>query len=74
MGAASPDGLLPHPDGRLYSGNGIRTRVLALRGLRPSPLDDTARFAGKFGETQYHHLPDRDASQAEYPVLHRPCA
>ena len=25
-----------------YSGNGIRTRVPALRGLCPSPLDDTA--------------------------------
>ncbi len=27
---------------RNHSGNGIRTRVTALRGLRPSPLDDTA--------------------------------
>src|SRR3990172_11902264 len=31
----------------LHSGNGIRTRVLALRGPRPSPLDDTARTLPK---------------------------
>src|SRR5438270_9652301 len=32
-----------------HSANGIRTRVWALRGPRPSPLDDSAksRFAGK---------------------------
>src|SRR5687767_4286481 len=27
----------------LYSANGIRTRVWALRGPRPSPLDDSAK-------------------------------
>ena len=64
MGAVLPDGTQRQPDGKSHSGNGIRTRVLALRGLRPSPLDDTARFTGKIGETQYHHLPDRGASQA----------
>ena len=30
------------PHDRRHSGNGIRTRVPALRGLCPSPLDDTA--------------------------------
>jgi hypothetical protein len=37
---------LPTPDSHpcFSSGNGIRTRVLALRGLCPGPLDDTARM------------------------------
>ena len=38
MGPDRPAG----PAGPTHSGNGIRTRVPALRGLCPSPLDDTA--------------------------------
>ena len=35
------------------SGNGIRTRVSALRGLRPSPLDDTAiESSAKWADAQ----------------------
>jgi hypothetical protein len=32
-----------------YSANGIRTRVWALRGPRPSPLDDSALLAIGYG-------------------------
>ena len=39
---AFPDVRLPPSDFSSNSGNGIRTRVPALRGLCPGPLDDTA--------------------------------
>ena len=51
-----------HPSS-INSANGIRTRVWALRGPRPSPLDDSAkdsRFASPF--TPYNHNEARNVA------------
>ena len=58
--------MLAHPSS-INSANGIRTRVWALRGPRPSPLDDSAmvKWLGPTASTQQA----RQDSNLQPPVL-----